>query len=562
MKKENSIIVTKDLIELKYKILMQRINKTYNLLKVLSVAIDCDNDIKDIEIIQEQYERMYHQLLKTKEYQKYKEIENIIIKSLSKIELKIDETIHSTLKDYENIFQGIFQSIRESKNYNEYHNLDTEIEKIKWIKELAKQYESFMNEEERNKLKTTISKFKFELLIRRQLEQMVYENGGTSSNLKRFDSEEEQRLFEECLNQLMLELDEEDEIKQECNASQIMDDNILLNHVVFKIAEKKIKENAGQFKQLLNAQVFNPHLSNIGNNPYTEQIDFASASISIYDIYDYDKFDYWGKRYLKRNRINFSLLIAVIKQAISEKNTTITECARIYAKFGFQCRPIVINEGQELIRQIFNKIGFISPLPEKTATVKKGKWAAFRVTSFNYIFKPKEERFLTNAEIVQYLKKEKPEKAMNYFEAIYELMGKQNLTLREQEEILFRRNLEIDKITGYENVWVRESLNSFLGIKGNVRLTPVPQYERCISSKHTFNKGTEYKYVHVADEEPLWKSYESDLDRLKVNARRWENNICLYLDDMSDLPIDYDKIKILTEEQEKRMMEIGNNEGR
>ena len=82
MKKENSIIVTKDLIELKYKILMQRINKTYNLLKVLSVAIDCDNDIKDIEIIQEQYERMYHQLLKTKEYQKYKEIENIIIKSL------------------------------------------------------------------------------------------------------------------------------------------------------------------------------------------------------------------------------------------------------------------------------------------------------------------------------------------------------------------------------------------------------------------------------------------------------------------------------------------------
>lgn len=552
MKTDNSIIVTKELIELKYKILMQRINKTYNLLKVLSVVIDCDNDIKDIEIIREQYERMYHQLLKTKEYQKYKEIENIIIKSLSKIELKIDETIHSTLKDYENIFQGIFQSIRESKNYNEYHNLDTEIEKIKWIKELAKQYESFMNEKERNKLKTTISKFKFELLIRRQLEQMVYENGGTSSNLKRFDSDEEQRLFEEFLNQLMLELDEEDEIKQKFNASQIMDDNILLNHVVFKIAEKKIKENAGQFKQLLNAQVFNPHLCNIGNNPYPEQI-----------VYIYDKNNYWsGKSSSKRNRINFSLLRAVINQAISEKNTTITECARIYAKFGFQCRPIVINEGQELIRQIFNKIGFISPLPEKTATVKKGKWAAFRVTSFNYIFKPKEERFLTNAEIVQYLNKVKQEEAINYFEAIYELMGKQNLTLSEQEEILFRRNLEIDKISGYENVWVRESLNSFLGIKGNVRFTSVPQYPRYISSKHTFNKGIECKYEYVEDEEPLWKSYESDLERLKVDARRWGNNICVYLEDISDLPIDYDKIKILTEEQEKRMMEFGKNEGR
>ena len=136
--KTDNIKLTKEAIELKYIILQQRIERIENLLKTLSVIIDFGNEIKSIGIISCQYEKLYKQVLQTGEYEKYQEIEDIILEKLTKIEFKIDKEIYRSAKDVQGIFNAIFNAIENGKNCRVFRDLDEEIAKVKWIKELAK----------------------------------------------------------------------------------------------------------------------------------------------------------------------------------------------------------------------------------------------------------------------------------------------------------------------------------------------------------------------------------------------------------------------------------------
>lgn len=121
------------------------------------------------------------------------------------------------------------------------------------------------------------------------------------------------------------------------------------------------------------------------------------------------------------------------------------------------------------------------------------------------------------------------------------------------------RNNAMYCITGYTNDWVRKPLTYR---NENIHHTPIPIEEKLVTRRHVFNRDTEYEYRLGSDTEALWKSYEKDFYELTIHAKRWKDSIYLYLDDISDLPIDYEKITISTGEQEKSMMESKKNEGR
>ena len=563
--KTDNIKLTKESVVLKYRILKQRIERIENLLKTLSVIIDLDSEIKSIGIISCQYEKMYKQVLQTGEYEKYQEIEDTILEKLTKIEFKIDKEIYRSAKDVQSIFNAIFNAIENGKNCRVFRDLDKEIEKIKWIKELAKQYIPFMSIEEKTDINDQINKFKFELLIKRQVEQMVYENGGKRSSLNRFDSEEERTLFESLLEQLILTLEDDDEIKQSYSARQIMEDNLLLTHVVFKVFAQKIEENAEQFIELLNVPIFNPHLCNIANNPYKRKIPYAQQNMDDYRHYANSGLGNSRTKKLERNKINLSLLVAVLRGAINNHNTTIMECENIYSRFGFKCRPITINEGQELIRRIYEKVRPLTPSSKTKNTEKsKGQLCRLRFTPFNYDFNPVDEQFYTNAQIWHCLQNEDAEKAKDFLENFTRINGEQILTRREQREIASRRALELELITKITNDWVREPIeNTTFSVLYH---TPVPtRYERRVASqRHTFNRGREYTYknVMISDTEPLWRSYNSDIYGLQIGVKRFLSDICINLDDISDLPIDYGQLDIIKDEQKQFVRRLGESQER
>lgn len=563
--KTDNIKLTKESVELKYRILKQRIERIENLLKTLSVIIDFGNEIKSIGIISCQYEKMYKQVLQTGEYEKYQEIEDTILEKLTKIEFKIDKEIYRSAKDVQSIFNAIFNAIENGKNCRVFQDLDKEIEKIKWIKELAKQYIPFMSKEEKTDINDQINKFKFELLIRRQVEQMVYENGGKTSSLKRVDSEEERTLFESLLKQLISKLEQDDEIMKSYSARQIMEDNILLTHVVFKVYEQKIEENAEQFIELLNVPIFNPHLCNIANNPYKRKIPYAEQNMDDYRYYANSRIGNSRTKKLERDKINLSLLVAVLRGAINNHNTTIMECENIYSRFGFKCRPITINEGQELIRRIYEKVRPLTPSSKTKNTEKsKGQLCRLRFTPFNYDFNPVDEQFYTNAQIWHCLQNEDAEKAKDFLENFTRINGEQILTRREQREIASRRSLELERITKITNDWVREPIeNTTFSV---LYSTPVPtRYERRVASqRHTFNRGREYTYkkVLIRDYESLWGSYSDDIYGLKIGVKRFLGDICINLDDISDLPIDYGQLEIIKDEQKQFVRRFGESQER
>ena len=91
----------KNLIELKHKVLQRRISETQDTLKLMNKLIPCDKDIKSMEIISQQYEKMYQAILQSGGYDKYEEVENTIIAKIAKIESRLDRNIYRISSQYE-----------------------------------------------------------------------------------------------------------------------------------------------------------------------------------------------------------------------------------------------------------------------------------------------------------------------------------------------------------------------------------------------------------------------------------------------------------------------------
>ena len=127
---------------------------------------------------------------------------------------------------------------------------------------------------------------------------------------------------------------------------------------------------------------------------------------------------------------------------------------------------------------------------------------------------------------------------------------------------------------GY-NVWnllPLEDMNSENNSK--IYLAPIPEESgvKVVEVSHDFLYGSTYGFRHYykSDSKPLWKKYQEDFRDLGIDVKKYSQyyyskpkfKICVSLDDISDLPIDYKKVEILSKEELKEIIEKEEGEGR
>ena len=229
----------KELIEQKSKIIIQKIEK---LQKIYEITLQKDNckESSSLKIIKEQYLKMYNAIIEKEEYDRYKEVEDIIINEIAKIELNLDEYIYNTRQEGINTILNRIQEIRESENYQNFHNIKQYIEKVETLKDMLKLYKPYIKNEEYDKIKKDIINLKFELLYRKQVEELIYENGGETSYLIQYDNEEEKNLFINLLKEKIGEIENDDILK--VKPERILEDVKLLERlIIIHMQENSLK---------------------------------------------------------------------------------------------------------------------------------------------------------------------------------------------------------------------------------------------------------------------------------------------------------------------------------
>lgn len=545
--------MTQELVQLKYNILVNRIGDIGETLRLMVKLIDCQEDIDAIHIIFIQYEKMYKAVLASGENDKYQEVEDIIISKASKIEAKLDKYIYKLAKQYpEHI-----RAIENSDNYKNFGNLDDELSKIYSLKRLLINCEVYHSQQEQEKIKHMLYEIKFKVLIRKQIKQMVYENSsGESSLWRNYDDDEERTHYINFLEQMIKNNGlEEDEVIQQYSIEMIRRTDRLLNHVVFRLLEQEIEVNPEKYMSLLDAKIFNPHMCNIANNPFPERIPYMKN--------DGKEYIPASSEYLYRDKVNLSLLLAVLKDIIGDENTTIMECSNIYKRFGFECRPIIFYEGQEIVRRIFNKVKDNIKLPKKDEIKTKGQYCQLNLMAYDYEFYIEKEPFFTEAQIYKKLAN------VMWFEdlhAIDRIIAEErpHLRLRGMNKLLVLRNSMIRAMAkAMDNEWMRLPLERITKLYPT-RIQPKKTEIHVTNTKRvTIIRGPEETY------KPLWRSYKNDFNDMGIRVSmlkplegRYGNQFlaCINLDDISDLPIDYDKIHILTQEELGEAHKIEGNE--
>lgn len=573
------------LLELKYEVMMKRIHRLDNICKIL-YGDTYQNKKNYINIIKEEYARMYHAIKDNKKYEKYKEIEDIIIKKISELEFGIDEYIYKTISDCPKIIIRSMESIKQSENYQNFNKIEEEVRKVRAIKELLKLYSPYLSKDEINELSNRINTFKFDVLLRKQVEQLIYENGGKKASLGEFDNKEEKECFIQLLERKIKSLTpiEEENIENDpilnMPADKIIENNNLLNRLLILDMIK----HPNQYTELLNVKLFNPHLCNIGENPY-EEIKYASR-------------DLFGKADIERDKVNLSLLYAVLKNLISDENTSIIECEKIYQRFGFPCRPIVQNDVQELIRIMFEQLRgsqeYEQYFKKDGNNNKTEQYCEIKLVGYNYSFsKGKDEedsiRRILNKYPVEKEEKEENGETLLSNDSIKSNKDNKMPLSKEQEDLEnIRRDLRNqyyrdryeDKYQ-YANVWTMLPLEDTIeesggfwswSFFGDVNCTPVPKWTAHREVRHSFLYGSEYEEYWTGSTVPLWREYQKDFKELGMDIKSYYQvrsgntkpifTICLNMDDIADLPIDYTKVKLIPDEEIEEVKKREIEEGR
>jgi len=250
------------------------------------------------------------------------------------------------------------------------------------------------------------------------------------------------------------------------------------------------------------------------------------------------------KYFFYRNRVNLSLLLSVLNELISEENTTVMECDKIYQRFGFKCRPIILNEGQELIRRLYekqrNNIQIRQPQSECHS-----RFAQIMLKSYDYKFEAKPEPFFTNAQIAKSLKL--------HLKEVNALSSQDISSLEQMKDMAAKRNNIFTTITNQENDWRRMPLKN-----QHFYVPPLPVKKTFV----TDNLTGLTKVSHTQDGQALWNSYSSEFRNLGILIKPtfsssynipYKYPICISLDDLGDLPIDYSKTHIFTDEEMRKL---------
>ena len=669
----NNKVLTRELLDLKVKVMIQKIDKLYLICNMLFSNSEA-REVKSLEVIKEQYSQMYNKLIETRQYEKYKEVEDIIIKKIAKVELNIDQYIYNTVQSYEEIIKSNMDIIYQSENYQSFSNLEQEIQHIETLKQILKLYSPYISKNEIERSYNDISVLKFNVLWRSQVEQLIYGNTQKKSTLMQYDSQKERKSFIDQLEEKMKSLTilkvgsiENNEILR-VEPETILKDNNLLERLIII----DMKKNPYNYINLVRAKVFNAHLCNIANNPFEQEVYLTEEELHSLGYWRYGMFNFRNeeKVTLKANKVNFSLLRAILKGVITDENISIIECENLYKKFGFKCRPIIVNDGQKCVEIIYNKVKGSKEYKktiESRKKVKEGRYCKMDFEGLIYEFddnligqtidnvhesennirdllnqrkvktnsETKKRKFyikkqeIPNEEENQQTKKEKVkedgiitkdidiivlliqdiitnnrsrigelkeelEKKSNKEEEFWswpykyeierfeeKIKAEENrikeleqlknkngqLTLEETKNLLLIINYVYRELNIRYNVWdllPLEYMSS--GNSNKVHLAPIPEESgtKKVEVSHSFY-GSEYedRHYYKSDLRPLWKKYQEEFRDLDIDVKKYSRyykskphfKICVNLDDISDLPIDYKKVKILTKEELQEIIE-------
>ena len=667
-------VLTRELLDLKVKVMIQKIDKLYLICNMLFTNSEA-REVKSLEVIKEQYFQMYNKLIETGQYEKYKEVEDIIIKEIAKVELNIDQYIYNTVQSYGEIIKSNMDIIYKSENYQSFSNLEQEIQHIETLKRVLKLYSPYISKNEIERLYNDISILKFNVLWRSQVEHLIYGSIQKSSTLMQYDSQEERKYFIEQLEEKMksltileVESTENDEILRVESATILKDNNLLERLIIIDM-----KKNPYNYINLVKAKVFNAHLCNIANNPFEQEVYLTEEELHRLGYWKYGMFKFRKeeKVTLKANKVNYSLLRAILKGVITDENISIIECENLYKKFGFKCRPIITNDGQKCVEIIYNRVKGSKEYEKTIEESKKGKEGRYCKIDFEgliYDFdddligqiidnvheyennirdlldqrkvktnskikkrkfydkkqeipneeenqqnrkeKVKEEGIITKDidiivlllqdiitnnrsrigelkekieekskkeeefwtwsdkyEIERYEEKIKSEE--NRIKELERLKNKNGqFTLEETKNLLLIINSVYRELNIRYNVWNLLPLEDMSSDNSNkVYLAPIPEESGTeqVEVSHSFLYGSEYedRYYHKSDLQPLWKKYQGEFKDLDIDVKKYSRyygstpqfEICVNLDDISELPIDYEKVKILTKEELQEIIE-------
>ena len=652
----------KKLLDIKAKVMLQRIEKLCGLFKMIFQEGNC-LEISSLELIKSKYIQMYNQIIEKKEYEKYKEVEDIIIKEISKIELKLDEYILSSVQHSNEIVKRNADKIRNSENYRNYQNLSEEVNRINSLRKLLKLYEPYLDKSKEEKIKYEISHLRFDLLYRKQVEELIYGNGGNDNNLKLYENEQEKEIFERLLQEKINKIrsiPKDGAINNyklfDISTEQILNDSNLLERLIIL----DMKTHPFDYINLVKAKIFNAHLCNIGNNPFGEEVYLTTERLHELGYYKYGTF--WGPegkefKGLKANKVNYSLLKAILENIITDENISIIECENLYKRFGFKCRPILTNIGQQCVYMIFNdvaksqKLNSIKEKIKKDKQKEKGQYCKIDFEGLIYKFYPKEEdsndvleQILDKRLIIQpdpemkkkkffFLRQETTEQQrfeqIGLLQEVKEKVKEKGFVTTDLDVIILlikdirdkysdeikeleknesnHKTYEISECRGKINVrnkqieWIENLKNrkltlkeirklllvindiySELNIKYDVRkliplenmgtqnshqvyLVSIPEESGTYSVEvsHSFSGGSTYENrdYYRSDSQPLWEKYQKEFKDLGIDVKKSSSyrtiprfDICINLDDISDLPIDYDKVQLLTKEELQKII--------
>ena len=607
-----------EIISIRFARLEKRINKLYLACESLyNISASRKTGFIELKQLKERLYKEYDNIIKTAKYDEYPKLENDIISELALIESKIEEYIYDTRKSAEEIIAYYIKKIYNSCNYKDFHDLETEIHKLEAIEELYIQYSPYLETEVKRELQKQIIVLKFNLFYRRQIELLIY---GNQNNEFRFVennlSEQEKLWFKYFLEQKIKFLKEhyiksdnpKDEELFNTSASHILYDRNFLEKVVIM----DLKYNPYEYITLLKAKIFNAHLCNIANNPFEPEIYITNEQLNLFYGWGYYN---WG---LKANKVNYSMLVALLKNIITDENVSIIECDNLYRRFGFKCNPIMFNIGQECIKAIFEQVKWTIEYFEISDSViirNKRKleipYCKIDIKGLLYYFNNidlSEEKgvykdidnaiLLVSAEIRKnqnaFLKKNKLAKSGSKTVTYNEIRGLKNhieadistksalMDIKNQKKKLtledMRNALEtIEDI--YSKFNVKHNVRRILPLEDmrssqQVYLVGIPSSRKkhYFGLTHSFGRGYNYddcesSELTIYNARPLWLKYAREFNELGirvhlVNPNNFDTNarfkIYVNLNDILELPIDLKKVKLITNEELKELMKEEN----
>ena len=585
-------VLTKQSLEIKLKVMLEKIEQLNNIFQILN---NLQVEKQTLMSIKQQYLKMYNEMIEREEHNKYFEIEELIVKGLSKLELRLEEYVYDTISECEEIILSKVEDIRKSENYQNFNNLDIKLENVRAIKELIKLYSAYISQSKIEKLEEAVMKLKFEILYRKQVEELIYRNGGISSNLIGYENKQEKEIFKKMLKEkinTLKTLSDNKNVKNDkvlnMSVDQILHDCNLLERIIIL----DMRDNPLNYINLLKVGIFNAHICNIGDNPFEPEIYINKEELYNLGFFNQKQLENKDFEGLKADKVNYSLLKAVLKNIITDENISIIECENLYRKFGFKCSPILLTRGQQCIKMIFDSLNqskecnLIENELIKSKKKQEPQYCKIFFYGINYNFLEEEEnvddllqQILGKREtteppidldgIVLLLKDAVIQNCEENIEDInvaltwLESLKHKQLTLEEMKQLLaiikstyikLKINEDKRKVIPLEYIEIPNTDQEYL--------VEIPEEKRIekVEVCHIYMRGWKYedRYCYRSDLRPLWKKYQKEFKELGIDIKEYNEKynqrypvfyICINLDDISDLPIDYNKVQLLTKEE-------------